>query len=279
MFIAEYIVYVEFIMNIRIFIITFSLVLFVCLVYAGFIKARSIMVVSERPTAVRWEGFYKDKNFRDVGQSINQCYGRPIMREGVFFRSNGWFSGWSCDTIGNPDKIISLNFNPKKNQMFFCWDNEHNKPNIGQVPTYDIRVSSMEFMSLWSDDRKREGFCTSLKSVIAQLDTHSKTLIHCDAGRDRTGLISAMLAAVTAEYNSMLDDKMLTAIECDYRKTESLVEDKYGRMGNFVSETLATDGMISFISRQCGIERDAVISTAQNLSLPDHKLAKKNPGD
>ena len=59
-------------------------------------------------------------------------------------------------------------------------------------------------------------------------------LIHCDAGRDRSGAVSALLIAMAAEKSGLLDERMISAIECDYRKTQSLIEDKYGRMSNFI---------------------------------------------
>jgi hypothetical protein len=96
-----------------------ALLLLPVIIYAGFIKVRSMVIPSEHPLEVRWEGFYHDQNLRDIGQSINQCYKKDIMRTGVVFRSSGWFSGWSCDKVGEPDRIVSLNYNPAEERGYY----------------------------------------------------------------------------------------------------------------------------------------------------------------
>ena len=68
--------------------------------------------------AIRWEGFYHDINHRDLGKSINDCLEEKLFNENLISRSAGWFSGWSCGKIGNPDVLFSLNFSPEKNEHF-----------------------------------------------------------------------------------------------------------------------------------------------------------------
>ena len=62
--------------------------------------------------AIRWEGLYHEMNYRDLGESINECYRDKIFNKNIISRSAGWFSGWSCEKIGNPDSLYSLNFSP-----------------------------------------------------------------------------------------------------------------------------------------------------------------------
>lgn len=210
---------------------------------------------------------YKDKNFRDVGESINQCYAKKVMKEGVFFRSNGWFSGWDCSEIGSPDTIISLNFDPEKSKMFFCWDDSADKTVVGKVPTYEAKLDSLEFMDRWSEGEMRSNFCKSLNDVMEEITRGGRTLIHCDAGRDRTGFVAALLAAVTAEHNNMLDDHMRAAIECDYRKTESLQAHKFGNMERFIKSATSETSLVNFLSEKCAISKNIITDTAEALTL------------
>jgi hypothetical protein len=46
----------------------------------------------------------------------------------------------------------------------------------------------------------------------------------------------------------------LDAIECDYRKTESLDPEKYGRMADFIQSLKGRGGIQSFISKNCNID-------------------------
>ena len=90
-----------------IFILLFSLLL----IFMFYVKVKSLLGDnSDLSLAIRWEGFYHDMNYRDLGDSINKCYGENIFKENLVSRSAGWFSGWSCNKIGNPDVLFSLNF-------------------------------------------------------------------------------------------------------------------------------------------------------------------------
>ena len=92
-----------------------------------------------------------------------------------------------------------------------------------------------------------------------------KVLIHCDAGRDRSGAISALLIAMASEKAGLLDERMISAIECDYRKTESLVEDKYGRMSNFVRELIARGGVDEFLIQQCNLPTNIISKASERI--------------
>ena len=78
---------------------------------------------NEKPLAIRYEGFYHDMNHRDLGLSINHCLEEGIFKKDVVHRSAGWFSGWSCSKVGNPDVIFSLNYSPINKERFFCHEN------------------------------------------------------------------------------------------------------------------------------------------------------------
>jgi hypothetical protein len=232
----------------------------------GWIKVRRSLLESEQHLAIRWEGLYKDKNFRDIGDSINQCYGKEIMRTGLIFRSNGWFSGWNCDKVGNPEIIYSLNFDPKKDDLFFCWEAQKKEANIGKVLNPTIKLSDLEFLATWDNDEMRTSTCNILKNMIVSIEKQKRTLIHCSAGRDRTGVFAAILAAIAAESNHALDQSMLNAIECDYRKTASLVPEKYGRMEEFIKQISKTQSVSQFLASQCNISEETIKQTGSILA-------------
>ena len=63
------------------------------------------------PLTFKIEGVLDSKlNYRDAGASINECAHEKLLPEGRLLRSSGFFSGWSCDRVGSPDVIYSLNY-------------------------------------------------------------------------------------------------------------------------------------------------------------------------
>lgn len=241
----------------------FFVVLFI---YAAWVKYRSLDYNDGGPPlAIRWEGFYHDMNFRDVGKSINQCLGSNALREGVLLRAAGWFSGWSCDKVGNPDVIYSLNYSPAKEERYFCHEEEGK--NIGRYFNPTVKLNDLEFLDNWEDRETRQATCRFLKDIFVSILEEKKVLLHCDAGRDRTGTISALLAGLALESENTLDSNELQAIECDYRKTESLVEEKYGRMEAFLHEIVRKSSVQQFIADQCGVQKEVVQLVAKNLRI------------
>ena len=90
-------------------------------------------------------------------------------------------------------------------------------------------------------------------------------LIHCDAGRDRTGVISALLIAMASEKAGLLDEKMINAIECDYRKTQSLAKEKYGRMSNFIRNLINRGGVSEFLLEQCNLPTHIISKASERI--------------
>lgn len=232
----------------------------------GYVKLRVPDVDTKYPLRIKWEGLYLDKNFRDIGQSINQCLGEKVMTENRVFRSNGWFSGWKCDEVGNPDSIITLNFDPAKKEMYFCVSETGSKIRVGQVPDDRIKMKDLEFIDNWKDDRLKEAACKSIEQTFQSVLEYKSTLIHCSAGRDRTGVLSALLSAMVLEKQSALNESGFEAIECDYRKTKSLVPEKYGRMERFIHQITNQQTISEFLEKQCGINKNVTARVTDSLS-------------
>ena len=54
--------------------------------------------------------------------------------------------------------------------------------------------------------------CLFYENILLDIIAEKKVLIHCDAGRDRSGTISALLIAMAAEKAGLLDEMMIDAI-------------------------------------------------------------------
>lgn len=198
-----------------------------------------------------WLGFFDYRlNFRDLGESLNQCLGQTRFKTHVIYRSNKYFSGWSCDKIGNPDKIYSLNFNPKEPHRFFCLEkNGDHLQGISHNPTFEI--FDIENLDNWKNPEFNTALCGFFQNAIEDLNHNKSFLFHCDVGRDRTGAFAAMLTLMLAEQENLVDEHLINAIECDYEKTSSLEFEKFGKMAKF-AKTLSKEGGISnFIEKQC----------------------------
>ncbi len=241
-----------------------GIVLTVLMLYAGWIKYRSLEhPEGELPLAIRWEGFYHDMNFRDIGSSINSCLGESFLKENVALRSAGWFSGWSCDKVGNPEVIYSLNYSPDRTERYFC--QAEDGKNVGRYFNPQIQLSDLEFLENWSDTKTKTAACRFLTDMFVSILEDQKILIHCDAGRDRTGTFSALLIGLAAEADNRLDEKMLDAIECDYRKSKSLSSDKHGRMKDFLHRLQEREGVSKFIEQTCSVSPETVSLVANKM--------------
>ena len=218
---------------------------------------------NEQPLAIRYEGFYHDMNHRDLGQSINNCLEEDIFNNNVVHRSAGWFSGWSCSKVGDPDVIFSLNYSPIKKERFFCHEPEEKI--IGKFFNDEIVLNDLEFISNWENEKIRIPTCLFYENILLDIVAEKKVLIHCDAGRDRTGAISALLIAMASEKAGLLDERMINAIECDYRKTESLIEDKYGRMSNFIRNLINGGGVNEFLIQKCNLPTNIISKASERI--------------
>ena len=249
---------------------------FFCLViFLIGIKIRSLSYNDDgQKRAVRWEGFYHDYNFRDMGSSLNECLGETIFRADVMLRAAGWFSGWSCDGVGNPETIFSLNYDPGKAERYFCQSD--NGKTIGRFHNTNFKLKDLEFPATWENEQMRSAACAFLGDIFLEVAQEKKTLLHCDAGRDRTGTIAALIAALVAEKNKVLNNRMLDAIECDYRKTTSLDREKYGRMKNFIRYLQTQGGVAMFLQEQCLVDGELLQQVANNLTHPTYGSQLEN---
>ncbi len=237
----------------------------ILLIFMVYIKIKSLTGNnSNLSLAIRWEGFYHDINHRDLGKSINDCLEEKLFKENLISRSAGWFSGWSCGKIGNPDVLFSLNFSPKKNEHFFCYNNDNKL--IGRSFEQKIVLNDLEFIENWDHHEIRETTCLYIDNIFSDVLAGKKVHFHCDAGRDRAGTISALIIGLISEKRNLLNTRMLNAIECDYRKTKSLTTEKFGRMEKFLLEIRKNSSIENFVIEKCSIS-DSKIEDVTNKLL------------
>lgn len=218
------------------------------------------------------EGVVLDRNFRDIGDSLNSCLQATGVkfnfRNRMLLRSNQWFSGWSCEGIGSPDAIVSLNYYPERGWLYFCGQ-ENGSRLIGQVGSQVSELSDIEYLATWDEPEMRQGICSNLELIIGSVNSGKRTLFHCEAGRDRTGAIAGLLAALVMEENGIpLGGGAIGAIECDYRQSKSLVSEKYGRIESFIQNVLLKYHSVSaFLVAKCDMNPSQLHEFALRLGV------------
>ena len=220
------------------------------------IAALSLFLIKNEGPGLRWEpeGLYLDLNFRDLGKSLNVCLAArqkdPVLAEGTFLRANKWFSGWSCDKVGSPDAILSLNYQPEKDRYYYCDGPERI---IGEIPGTSLELNNIEFLETWDQPEQKKLICQSFTTAMEKVTHNKRLLIHCEAGRDRTGAVSALLGGLALEsHPEFSHEDILAAVECDYIKSDSLSENKYGRMDRFLRRIWEREQSIGeFLRSRC----------------------------
>ncbi len=220
--------------------------------------------VPGRALVVKWEGAVIGHNFRDFGASLNACLGTPLMREGQAFRAAMWFSGFSCAAVGSPETILSLNFDPKDGHEFYCLQDD-GTPTIGKHFNARAELNDLEFAKNWPNPVVRAEVCGFFAEGFAAIARGERLLVHCDAGRDRTGTYAALLQALAAEAAGRFDGALIDAVECDYRKTKSLAPAKLGRMNRFLRDVQAQGGPSRFLETHCALPAKVALGAGRAL--------------
>lgn len=214
-----------------------------------------------------WIGFFDYRiNFRDLGKSLNQCMGKELFRTGVIYRSNKYFSGWSCDKIGSPDFIYSLNFNPREPHEYYCIRKDQSLLKGRHFNTH-FEISDIENLENWKKTEFKKSMCDFFRNTITDINQKHSLLFHCDVGRDRTGAFAAMLSVALAEQKNLVNKDFIHAVECDYEKTSALEKDKFGKMNQFILDFEEHGGVSQFLETQCQISPADLLQAADHFIL------------
>jgi len=212
------------------------------------------LIFNSPPLTFKVEGLLDSKiNFRDAGSSINDCAGTLLIPKERILRASGFFSGWSCDKVGNPDVIYSLNYSDDENRRYYCRGASQYPFGLNVGINFQTKeMSDIEFLSVWDQNPDQvRSVCSFLREGLLQVKKEKKILLHCEAGRDRTGAVVALMAAYLLEEQGPLTNEAIKAIECDYRKSSSLKSEKYGRIQRLLEALRDEGGVRKFIRFRC----------------------------
>lgn len=135
------------------------------------------------------------RNFRDVGQTINILMDAMVLQENVLFRGGTLLNVSDPDEFGSPKTIINLR---RGSDPIF--------PGI-----QSIHIPSEDKIENYQTDNKMTR--KWLNRIVASLEQEieSPILIHCTAGKDRTGIaIAAILKICGIPKQYIIEDYLLS---------------------------------------------------------------------
>lgn len=116
------------------------------------------------------------KNFRDVGESLNELSGKAMFPEGVFYRGGRLNSVFDHGEILSIPTILNLRTG-KDEELFEC--------NYLHVPAED-KVENYN-----TGNGKVRKWVNKVISKICEENISFPIYVHCTSGKDRTGVITA----------------------------------------------------------------------------------------
>lgn len=121
-------------------------------------------------------------NFRDVGQTINVIAESEIMKTGTLFRGGKLSLVKDLSLIHQPQTIINLR--------------EGKDPEFEGVVNFQLPEPNNSDVYN-ANDKKIRNWIGAALNLVASPDSEPPFLIHCAAGKDRTGVIvAAVLMAI-----------------------------------------------------------------------------------
>jgi protein-tyrosine phosphatase len=182
------------------------------------------MNVDERTTGERWLRFEGAANFRDLGGYATADGG--TTRWGTVYRSDGLHGLTAKDIEHYADLGVRVVYDLRRDSE------REQRPN--RVPSLGLCIATPAHEAGWTpadrlsltDQRGGEDF---LRTMYSEMLSHSGTVIgevltgltqpggvpavfHCHAGKDRTGIVAALLLeALQVDRETVLDDYELTA--------------------------------------------------------------------
>jgi len=132
-------------------------------------------------------------NLRDVGETINIIYGQEIMHEGILYR--GGTVNELFDETELPDVSCILSLRTGKDKRF----NQKHQIHIPAVDTVENYLTSNGKVRGWAN------------RVLAAMNNEIAfpILIHCTAGKDRTGVIIALILLAIDIHVDIIEEEYL----------------------------------------------------------------------
>ncbi|MBU6954238.1 tyrosine-protein phosphatase [Hahella sp. HN01] len=157
-------------------------------------------------------------NLRDVGEAVNCLSGRELMREGVLFRGGTVNELFSVSELPPVDCILNLRSGP---DHVFVGKKQLHIPAVDSVENY---VTASGAVRNW------------LNRVLAAIcaDVAFPLLIHCTAGKDRTGVVVALiLALIDVPQDVIVEEYLLSDGVADSANIETALQG-IGRASDYV---------------------------------------------
>lgn len=186
-------------------------------------------------------------NLRDVG-------GLPIVgggttRSGVLYRGDAlWPGDVLPDGVGSwpPALVIDLRSDLEVERVSYPWEPgsryQHHPVHERAIPTDMAEQGNLSNLYSFLLDHAGDRLAAVVSLVAEDLD--GPALVHCSAGKDRTGLVVAsLLLAADVEPNAVIDDYLLTGANMD-----NLVrrwQQRAGSTGKTFGSGTSDDGALS----------------------------------
>ena len=132
-------------------------------------------------------------NLRDLGESVNLLSGKPLMKEGLIFRGGSINQLFDESELPPVASIINLRSGkdlhfPSKHQLHI--------PAVDSVENY-----------LTKEAKVRQWLNRVLTSLV--YESRFPALIHCTAGKDRTGVVAALILKIIGVPQSIIVEEYL----------------------------------------------------------------------
>ena len=158
-------------------------------------------------------------DFLDVGAIVNRLADATLMKEGVLYRSGELVLVRSLAEVGGPRTIINLELSEDRG-----WSEGEVLIHLPIPDTGDVYDAASDSTRRW---------LLSVLESLAKPETRLPVLVHCTAGRDRTGVaIAAVLCSLGVQREVILEEYALSEPPLHTGLLETLV-DVWGAEGAF----------------------------------------------
>ena len=159
------------------------------------------------------------KNFRDVGKAVNTIAGKKLFPEKLIYRSGSLNNVHNHEDIKNIPTVLNLR-SSKDEQRFSC--KYIHVPAENKIENYE---TNNKIIKKW------------INKVIAKLvnpEMSLPVLIHCTSGKDRTGVVTAViLKAFNISNNIIIKEYLLSDGADDPRPMKNALNG-IGNIGDYL---------------------------------------------
>lgn len=164
------------------------------------------------------------KNFRDVGVSVNGLAGESLFPEGVLYRGGRIISVFSHDELLNIPTILNLRTG-KDDKKFNC--------KYLHVPAED-KLENYE-----TSHGKIKKWVNKVLGEIAKENVPLPIFIHCTSGKDRTGVITAVILKLLDIPDEIIIKEYLLSDGVEGAKPIKIALEGVGNINQYIKKPVA----------------------------------------